>query len=115
MRPAGTYDNRVRFERRTKADDGHGNVQGAYAALVTVWAAFKPSYGREQIAAGRLESGLLGVMTVRRSSVTACLTADDRVIFTAGAFKGRTCNIRAVVPTTDSSEIELTVEAGVAT
>ena len=118
MQPAGRRSNRLRFERQKPTDDGYGNVLQSWEdpeVIATVWAAFRPQFGREQLAAGRLESTLTGVVTVLRSSLTAGITASDRVVFNAGPYAGTVCQIRSIVPTPDNAEIEFTIEAGVAT
>ncbi len=113
--PAGAYSNRVLFERRAKVKDGYGNKQGPFEDLFKVWAAFRPAYGKEQIAGGGLLSSVQGVLTIRRSAASAGVVADDRVTFTGGPFTGLVCNIRSIVPTPDNSEIEMTLEANVIT
>lgn len=117
---AGAYTQRVRFERRaSQADDGYGNVVGAWATLITVWAAFRPVFrpvfGREAIAAGRLESTRQGVLTIRRSLAAQAIRADDRVVFVSGEWSGETAQIRSIVPTMDRADIEMNLEIGVMT
>lgn len=108
---------RVRFERRVPGgDDGYGNTLPAtWTEVVTVSAAFRPKFGREQLAAGRLESTLQGVLTVLAWPATQGVTAADRVVFLAGAYAGKACQIRSIVPTPDNREIEFMLEEGSAT
>lgn len=115
--PAGKFTNRVRFERQTPGgDDANGNTLPAtWPELTTVWASFRPQFGREQIEAGRLESTMRGTLMVRRSASAASITPADRVVFTAGPYAGRVCQIRSIIPTMDSSGIEMLLEEGVAT
>lgn len=116
MLGAGQRNHRVRFERRqTQADDGFGNERGGWWPVVDAWAGFRPRFGREQLAAGRLESTLQGTLTVLVWPQTRSLTAEDRVVFTAGPYAGKTCQIRSIVPTPDGREIELLLEEGTAT
>ncbi len=116
MLAAGQRNHRVRIERRpVQADDGYGNELGPWGAVVEVWAGFRPKFGREQLAAGALESSMQGVLTVLRFPETASVTAADRVVFLAGPYAGKACQIRSVVPTSDNSEIELMLEEGGAT
>lgn len=118
MLDPGRRSHRVRFERQVAEDDGYGNRRRSWAqpeAVATVWAAFRPVFGREQVAAGRLESTLTGTLTVLRSTVTRSITPADRVVFAAGPYAGTACNIRSIVPTPDNAEIEMTLESGVAT
>lgn len=109
--------NRVRFERRVPgADDGAGNVRpGAWSALNTCWAAFRPKFGREQLEAGRLESTMQGTLTTLAFAETKAVTAADRVVFVTGPYAGKACQIRSIVPTPDAREIEFLLEDGVAT
>lgn len=117
MLDAGQRNLRVRFERRIPgADDGAGNVlPGAWTALDTCWAAFRPKFGREQLEAGRLESTVLGTLTTLSFAATKAVTAADRAVFVTGPYAGKACQIRSIVPTADAREIEFLLEEGVAT
>lgn len=111
MLAAGQRGNRVRFERRpAQGDDGFGNVLGAWGALFECWAGFRPKFGREQLQAGTLESGMLGTLTVLRWPASAGVTEADRVVFIAGPYAGKACQIRSLVPTPDNREIEMLLE-----
>jgi SPP1 family predicted phage head-tail adaptor len=110
---AGRMKYRVRFERRTTTDDGFGNVVGAWSDLITVWASFRPRFGRESVEAGRLESTTTGTLTIRRSSASSAITAADRVVFVTGEWEGKILNIRSIVPT--PAGVEMVLEEGVAT
>lgn len=109
--------NRVRFERRVPGgDDGYGNeLPATWTALGIVSASFRPKFGREQLEAGRLESTMQGTLTVLRSSVTAAVKADSRVVFTTGPYKDKVCQIRSIIPTPDNREFEVMIEEGSAT
>lgn len=113
--PAGLMVNRVRFERRASGSDDYGNVLSSWETLFAVWAGFKAMAGREALEAGRLESTMAGVLTVRRSANTATLLASDRGVFVIGPYAGKTFNIRSIVPGADMSTLEMTIEEGVAT
>jgi head-tail adaptor len=117
MLGAGQRNQRVRFERRlSPGDDGYGNPRPVgWSALLTCWAAFRPQFGREQMEAGRLESGLRGTLTVLAFAGTRAVTAADRAVFVAGPYAGRELQIVSVVPTPDGSEIEFALQDGVAT
>ena len=117
MLGAGQRSQRVRFERRpAPGDDGYGNPRPAeWSALVTRWAGFRPQFGREQMAAGRLESGLRGTLTVLSDAATRGVTAADRVVFVAGPYTGRALQIISIVPTPDGREVEFSLQDGVAT
>lgn len=109
--------NRVRFELRIPGgDDGYGNeLPATWTALGIISAAFRPKFGREQLEAGRLESTMQGVLTVRRTPDTAAIAADSRVIFLSGPYKDKVCQIRSIIPTPDNREIEVMLEEGTAT
>lgn len=117
MLSAGQRDHRVRFERRVAgADDGAGNVRpGDWTALNTCWAAFRPKFGKEQLEAGRPESTMLGTLTTLAFAATKAVTAADRVVFVAGPYAGKACQIRSIIPSPDAREIEFLLEDGVAT
>ena len=116
MLSAGQRSHRVRFERSVvQPDDGYGNERRGWADIGLRWAGFRPRFGREQLEAGRPESTMLGVLTVLRCSLTAGVTAADRVVFVTGPYAVRTCRILSVVPTPDNREIEMTIEHGSAT
>lgn len=112
IKPGG-LSYRVRFERRAATDDGFGNVESAWEPVLTVWAAFRPRFGRETVEAGRLESTSTGTLTIRRAAATSAITAADRAVFVTGEWAGRVMNIRSIVPTHDG--IEMVLEDGVAT
>lgn len=117
MLSAGQRNNRVRFERRIEGDDdGSGNVlPETWTALKTVWAGFRPEFGREKIAAGRLESTLTGTLTVLAFAETKGVTPADRVVFVTGPYTGKACQIHSMVATPDGREIEMLLEEGAAT
>lgn len=114
MLPASSYSQRVTVERRGSATDAYGNVvSDTWSTVCQVRAAFRPQYGRESMAAGRLESTMGGTVTVRRSTTTAGILPSDRIVFRDAPLAGKVFNIRSIVPTID--DIELVVEEGVAT
>lgn len=118
MRPAaGRLMHRVRFERQAEdpLGDGAGNFRRPWGLVVERRCAFRPSFGREQVAAGRLESTMVGVLTVRRDTTTAGLTAADRAVFVNPPYAGRVLQIRSIVPAPDGASFDLTVEEGSAT
>lgn len=116
MTAAGMLPFRVRVERRAFAgDDGYGNVIREWIPYATRWAGFRPEFGREAMAAGRLESTVRGVVTMRRCTTTAGITAADRLIFLTGPYADQTAQIRSAMSTPDGSDIEMTIEIGTAT
>ena len=117
MKTAGEGSrNKVQFERRVAgADDGYGNTLAAtWTPLSSFHATFRPQFGREQLAAGRLESTLKGTLTVRRTTNSSTITAADRAVFLSGPYAGRSGQIRSIIPTPDNREFEMLVECGVA-
>lgn len=117
MLSAGQRNHRIRFERRVPGgDDGYGNpLPETWTAQATVWAGFRPKFGREQLEAGRLESSMQGTLAVLSSAATRAITADSRIVFVSGPYKDKACQIRSIVPTGDASEIEFIMEEGRAT
>lgn len=113
MLDAGRRSHRVRFERRMQGDKSpSGNVLESWSALNVCWAAFRPVFGREQVSSGQPQSTLTGTLTTLSFAETKAITAADRVVFIAGPYAGRECQIRSIVPTPDSREIEFLIEHG---
>jgi SPP1 family predicted phage head-tail adaptor len=116
MLSAGQRGHRVRFERRSAGiKSPSGNVIEDWLVQVTCWAAFRPVFGREQLALGQLQSTMTGTLTVLAFAATRSLTPADRVVFVGGPYKDRICQIRSIVPTPDAREIEFLLEHGEAT
>lgn len=114
MTAAGAFNHRVRFERRDETgDDGFGNVLKEWAPLCARWAAYRPEFGREAIAADRQNSTRAGTVTVRRDTETATITAADRLVFASGPNRDAVAQIRSIIPLGDV--IEMTIEIGAAT
>ncbi len=117
---AGRLSTKVRFERQTVSDDGHGNDNAAWVLMAGCpeggfSAEFTPEYGRETVAAGRREATMLGVVRVRRCAFTASVTAADRIVFARAPYAGVTAQINAQpLPTPDRESIEFSVETNVA-
>lgn len=113
MLSAGQRNHRVRFERRNvMAKSASGNVLEEWSALFPRWAGFRPRFGREQLESGRLDSTMQGTLTVLADPETKTVTAADRVVFLAGPYAGKACNILSIVPTPDAREIELLLQDG---
>ena len=109
----GAFSHRVRLERRIEQPDDYGNLRLSWATpqlIARRWAAIRPSYGREQLAAGRVLDGMAGIVTLRACSVTRSITVADRIVFDTGPYAGKAFNIVGVLTTPDNTEIELTVE-----
>jgi len=75
----GAMRDRATFQRRAETDDGYGGVRGAWTDLLTVWGRFAPERGRQAWEAGREQSTVRGILTVRSGSDTQAVTADDAV------------------------------------
>lgn len=113
---AGKFQQRVRFERRfSRQPDASGNpLPAAWTHVLTVWASLKPQFGREAMEAGRLESTVRAVLTIRRSDQALALQPDDRVVTLRQPHQQWTWAIRTITPSADNREIELTLEHNVA-
>lgn len=111
MLSAGQRNQRVRFERRVEgAKTPSGNVLEDWTDLGSRWAAFRPQFGREKLAVAQLQDSLTGTLTVLACPVVKAVTGADRVVFVAGPYTGRTCQIRSIVPTPDGAEVEFLLE-----
>ena len=102
---------RVQFRRRNDAPDSYGNVtDGTWVDLFTVWGGFTPEQSRERLEANRIESAVLGTLTVRSTSQTRTVTAADSVVIDGDAYQ-----IRAIMnPDQRNNYLEMTVERGAA-
>ncbi len=107
---AGSLRHRACFERAADVADGAGGSTRTWAPFLTVWARWQPERGGERVAAGRLESAVAGVLTVRRSTDSCAVTAADRVVL-----DGNTYQIRSIVNAAGRDRfLEMTIERGVA-
>jgi SPP1 family predicted phage head-tail adaptor len=113
---AAKFSQRVRFERRIAVHtDASGNALPVeWTEVLTVWASLKPQFGREAMEAGRLESTVRAVLTIRKSAEALNLTTDDRVMTLRQPHQQWTWAIRTITPSADNREIELTLEHNVA-
>lgn len=112
MLDAGQRSNLVRFERRESGvKSASGNLLQPWSKLIERWAGFKPQFGREQIASGRLESSVLGVLTVLLDPEVLGVTASDRVLFLTDPNRGRIFEIVSIAPTAEGREIEMTLRS----
>lgn len=116
MLSAGQRTSQVRFERRAVTGKSpSGSLLEGWEPLLTCRAAFRPRFGRESLEAGRLEATMTGTLTLLHWPASAGVTEADRVVFTAGPYAGKVCQIRSITPTPDNREIEMLLESGVAT
>jgi SPP1 family predicted phage head-tail adaptor len=78
---AGTYRERVRFERRVEgADDGYGNTLLNWTPLITVAARIDPMTGEERLIAGKLQAVQAYEITVRWSFAARGIKPSDRAV-----------------------------------
>lgn len=107
---AGKLRHRVQFLRQPFEGDGHGNVEGEFAPLFTVWGNVRETTGKERVAAGAVENVRTATIRIRVSSEVRGLTEADQAIA-----RGETWNIRGIANADDKDEmLDLLVEAGVA-
>lgn len=76
---AGQLDERVTFQRFTKASDGVGGYTETWATYFACAASVVPLSGKERDTASQTESPRNYRVTVRRSSETAGLKTSDRM------------------------------------
>lgn len=95
MGAAGKLRDRVRFQRRTTTDDGHGNEEAGWADLtppVVRWCELKPTRGGEDIQSARLTGKASWDCWVRFDSGTCRVMPGDRAVDARNA--SRTWNVR---------------------
>lgn len=96
-----SWDNRVRFDRRsTLPDDGTGNTLGPWAPLLECWARIEARPGAE--------GGLIGMVTVGRSREASDVRASDRAVVIAGTFNGKILDLKSIIPSPDGRAIDMT-------
>jgi SPP1 family predicted phage head-tail adaptor len=105
---AGHLRSRCAFERRDATADIYGNTSSGWVALVTVSGGLSVERGRERMDAGRLESAVGGVLTVRSSSETRAITAADRVTIVGDVY----VIISITDPDQRGATLEMLVERG---
>lgn len=109
--PAGRLRKRVTFQEAVQAADGGGGGATTWRNIVTVWGGLQEDRGRERVEAGRLESAMAGILTVRSSSDTREISAANRVLIDGAPYQVRTIGN----PDQRNKFLELIVERGVAT
>lgn len=108
---AGQLFDRIAFRSPVYDNDGQGGGSVVWTPEFTVWGAFMPKRGREQLEAGRLESAVEGVVKVRSSSQSKTIKPDWICVI-----DGVDYNIRSITnPDRRNRFLELVVERGVAT
>jgi SPP1 family predicted phage head-tail adaptor len=108
---AGKRDQKVRFERFTSTDDGHGGTIEQWTTLLANrWCHVKPLSGTERSAAQQTESPRNYRLTLPNDSGTRGLTTADRLVW-----GGITMQIRFIAyPGEQELEFTIDAEAGVA-
>lgn len=102
---------RITIQRQTETVDEYGNVTGAWADHLTVWADIRETLGKEKVEAGRVEASRTATIRVRRSSATAGITEADRI-----QARGAAWNIRSIAQVDRAGAmLEMLCEAGAAT
>lgn len=112
--PAGKLNRRLRFEARAEVNDGAGNmVSGDWAHEFDAWANLSMLRGGESVLAARLESRQPAIVTIRNSRNARRVNSDWRIV---DSRDGRIYNIREnPKESSDRADLEMLVEAGVAT
>jgi head-tail adaptor len=111
---AGRFEQRVRVLRRVLVEDEEaGNPESATRQTFgEFWASFRPEFGRQQLAAGRLESTTRAVITLRRTSLTVQIAPGDTLVMQRSPYVGVEFVVRGATAMPGNREIEFTVEAG---
>jgi head-tail adaptor len=90
----GDLRERLRFERRSEADDGYGNVAGAWDVIIgPLWARLEPQTGSEDVLSDRVSGVQTAEITVRWSRDAADIQPQDRAV---DERTGRTWNVISV-------------------
>lgn len=67
----GQFDQRVQLQARVAGQDAHGQANGAWQTVATVWGKVEPLRGREFFAAGQSQSEVEVRVRIRyRSGIT---------------------------------------------
>jgi hypothetical protein len=111
---AGRFEQRVRILRRAIViDDETGNPKSSTRTIIgEVWAALRPEFGRQQLAAGRLESTTRAVITLRRTVETEAIEPGQTLVTLRSPYANVEWTVHGATPMPGNREIEFTVEAG---
>lgn len=111
---AGSLNERITIQRRTRTSDGMGGYTEAWADLATVWSSVTPARGRSEVLDGQRIASTFEFRAVihwrQDSNGAPYYTAADRVIW-----KGRTYGIANVAEPRGAqrrSLIEITMVEG---
>lgn len=108
---AGDLFERVAFDARPSASDGHGNYDGEFVEQFQRRAGFTFLRGGETVMASRLEGRQPVVVLVRSDTSTRQIDTDWRMrdVRTSIVYA-----VRSIIPSDDRLWLNITVEAGVA-
>lgn len=107
---AGRLRNRVEFQRPVEMTSPIGEAYRGWETVARRWGDLLQMRGREQLAAGRLQSEVPGTLQVRYDSVTKEITPDHRVLIDGAEYQ-----IRSIVDVDMRRRtLEMVVETGVA-
>lgn len=107
---AGRLRDRVTFQEPVRVSNGAGGNTKTWSDVVTVWGAYSPERGREQLAGGAIQATGRGVLQIRYSSTVAVITEEHRALI-----NGETYNILSVTnPDRRNRALELVLERGTA-
>lgn len=108
---AGDLFYSVAFEKQSSSADGFGGRTASWSTQFACRAAYVHLHGGEAVQAARLESRHPQIITVRRSSLTAGVTAEWRIRDTRTE---EIFAIRDVEPETNRGYISFLCEKGIA-
>ena len=103
---------RVAFHRLDAAADGYGNASSGFAAapFLRTRGRLQMERGRERLEAGRTESAVAGVLTIRSSIAARTVTAADKAVIDGDDYQ-----ITAITnPDRKNAMLEISVVRGVA-
>ena len=110
MARAGLLRDRVTFQRLDAGSDEYGNEYNNWSDLATRSAELTEKTGQRQVEGGALQDVARAILLCRSDSVTAAITAADRVIA-----RGITWSIQTATQVDAKDEMrEFVLEKGVA-
>lgn len=111
---SGTKTYRVAFDAPRAFANGQGGTRRDWVESCRCQAAIRWLRGGETVMQGRLAGRQPAVVTVDRSPATRAIGTDWRMRLIEGGQAGeQVFAIRAIVPSDDWAEVELTCESGV--
>lgn len=110
MARAGLMRDRVTFQRMAETTDDFGNTTGSWSDHATRFGHLIERTGKESTEQGALSDVSTATLRIRKDSVTAALTAADRVIA-----RSQTWAIRSIIQIDSKGQtLEMLIEKGVA-